>query len=106
MHDSHNALSRLAVNQRAIAVLPTGERYLGTILQVNDPDQGDFEYYLDHDEGGGSFWPRENLIVKDDITDGNSQTPAQDDATNPINLLNYVTNRQPNPKPNPNHPDQ
>lgn len=43
-----------------------GERegsFLGTITQVNDPDQGDFEYFV-MPRGRtrpGSFWPRENL---------------------------------------------
>jgi len=35
----------------------------GTITQVNDPDQGEFEYYVRHDDGTGSFWPREALKV-------------------------------------------
>lgn len=45
-----------------------GERVLiecldepGVVVEVNDPDQGDFEYMVVSERGGTSFWPRESL---------------------------------------------
>lgn len=39
---------------------------MGTIDGVHDHDQGDFEYYVQHDDGRGSFWPRECLEPVED----------------------------------------
>lgn len=40
------------------------DSFMGTITEVNDPDQGDFEYYVQpHDGSRGSYWPREHLKV-------------------------------------------
>lgn len=44
------------------------ERYPGVIDGVFEPDQGDFEYYVLHDDGSGSFWPRENLELEELVT--------------------------------------
>lgn len=55
-------MNRLSLGTRVKAT-NGDDVYIGTIVQVNDPDQGDFEYYVDNDDGGGSFWPRECLEI-------------------------------------------
>ena len=37
------------------------QEFPGVVDAVYDSDQGDFEYYVNHDDGTGSFWPVENL---------------------------------------------
>lgn len=37
------------------------ETFPGVVLDVNDADQGDFEFRVLHDDGTVSFWPRECL---------------------------------------------
>jgi hypothetical protein len=37
--------------------------HYGYITQVNDLDQGEFEYYVTYDDDTGSFWNRESLRV-------------------------------------------
>lgn len=55
--------SQLAIGQRVWCV-NGDDQTPGVIDQVNDPDQGDFEYHVQHDDGGRSFWPRESLVVE------------------------------------------
>ena len=58
---------RLEVGDRV--VIEYGDvRSYGTVTQVNDEDQGDFEYYVNDDDGTGSFWPRECLtLIKEEV---------------------------------------
>jgi hypothetical protein len=57
---TNRANDQLSAGQTVIARIGD-EAYPGIIVEVNDPDQGDFEYYVDHEDGGGSYWPRECL---------------------------------------------
>lgn len=51
---------RFSEGDRVVATL--GDLKLpGHVDQVNDTDQGDFEYHVTHDDGSGSFWAREDL---------------------------------------------
>lgn len=54
--------TQLSEGSKVIAVLGDS-RYPGIISEVNDTDQGDFEYYVDHDNGSGSYWPEECLEI-------------------------------------------
>lgn len=49
------------LGDRVIATDIDGEEHHGTVTQVNDPDQGDFEYFVKHDVTPDSFWPSESL---------------------------------------------
>ena len=48
-----------------VRVIHGDVRHLGVITEVNDPDQGDLEYYVTYEDedGDGSYWPRENLYL-------------------------------------------
>lgn len=61
--DAHLGTNRLEIGQR-VGVVDSGDEIhsVGTVSFVGDPDQGDFEYRVHHEDGTDSFYPREALV--------------------------------------------